>query len=52
MSPELTMKILEPHETLPWLKRISARALRNARAEERRKRFRHTLELIRRFSRR
>jgi hypothetical protein len=49
---ELTMKTLEPHQTLPWLKQISARALRTARAEERRHRFRNTLELIRRLSRR
>jgi len=45
------MKILEPHKTLPWLKAISAKALREAHAQERRKQFRDTLERIRRLSR-
>ncbi|WP_190241037.1 hypothetical protein [Nostoc sp. 'Peltigera membranacea cyanobiont' 210A] len=46
------MKILEPKQTLPWLTRISDRALREAHTQERRKQFRDTLERIRRLSRR
>ncbi|MEH2137838.1 hypothetical protein [Nostoc sp.] len=47
----MKIKILEPEQTLPRLKRISARALREAQAQERRKQFRDTLERIRRLSR-
>ncbi|MHC5861698.1 hypothetical protein [Nostoc sp.] len=44
------MKILEPQQTLPWLKRISARALRKAELDRRRREFRETLERVRRLS--
>lgn len=44
--------ILEAHQTLPWLKQISDRALRKAHAENRRKAFRDTLERIKRLSHR
>ncbi|MEA5601082.1 hypothetical protein [Nostoc sp. UHCC 0252] len=44
------MKNLEPHQTLPWLKRISSRALRKAELDRRRQAFRSTLETIRRLS--
>ncbi|MEH1871616.1 hypothetical protein [Nostoc sp.] len=44
------MKILEAQQTLPWVKRISARALRKIELERRRRKFRETWERVRRFS--
>ena len=44
------MKILETHQTLPWLREISAKALRKAELDRRRREFRCTLERIRRLS--
>ena len=47
------MRILEPNETLPWLKeKISAKGLRKAREAEldrRRREFRSTLKRVRKL---
>ena len=46
-----TLKILEPHQTLPWLQQVAHEALREAKHERRRREFRETLERIRRLRR-